>query len=151
MARNLTVQTPGEAPKPTNTEDQGKPESAVQTGAAGSQNADLTTDANQQAAGGVDLAAMQARLAELEAKTADLEKKNADLTEAAEKKDKEAAERLQADEKAMEENGRMITRADRAKYLTMHSSEVDAKKLLAPVLCKDGWLAPDMSDRPARR
>ncbi|MEM5429390.1 hypothetical protein [Cupriavidus oxalaticus] len=84
-----------------------------------------------------ELAALRARIAQLEGQV--------------KSKEDEAAERLKADEKAMAEADRMITRADRAKYLTMHSSEVDAKKLLAPVQCKDGWLAPDMSDRPARR
>lgn len=34
-----------------------------------------------------------------------------------------------------------LTAAD---YATMHSSQVDATKLKRSVLCKDGWVVPDL-------
>lgn len=37
--------------------------------------------------------------------------------------------------------GEPLTAAD---YATMHSSQVDATKLKRSVLCKDGWVVPDL-------
>lgn len=133
MTRKLNVQTPGEAP------------------ATEAQDAPLNATEVQMQAAELSAPAADPTIEELQALLGALQAENKRLAAANADKDKDAADRLKADEKAMDEGGRMISRADRAKFLTMHSSQVDAKKLMAPVLCKDGWLAPDQSDQPPRR
>ena len=105
------------------------------------------------------LADLTARLDALEAeklaqdqKLIELEDANADLAKQL-KAAKDSAANVVADDKALDAAAKRITRADREKFKTMHSSEVDATKLAAPVLCKDGWLAPDKSgiEAPAKR
>lgn len=41
-----------------------------------------------------------------------------------------------------------LTAAD---YATMHSSEVDATQIKKSVLCKDGWVVPDLPPQAAIR
>ncbi|ANA34461.1 hypothetical protein [Ralstonia mannitolilytica] len=52
-----------------------------------------------------------------------------------------------ADTQTPEQTAPRADTAGRVNYAELFSYEVDAKKLRAPVLCKDGWLAPDESDR----
>lgn len=130
--RKLNVQTPGEVVQTT--------DQNAGPAVTGQSNEDIAGSAGQ---------AQQAQPdpnADLLAKLAALEAENAALKAKATEKD-----RITAEDKALDASAAKVGRGDRAKYLTMHSSQVDAKTLVAPVLCKDGWLAPDQSEQPHRR
>ena len=127
MARNLNVQTPGEAPA-TNPDDQ-KPVADLQP----------ETSANDTPAP-VDVEALQARIAELEAEVA---KKQAADPE-------KNRQRAAAADAEFDRASGAITRADRDKFKNMSADEVDASKLVAAVLTKDGWVAPDQSGQKAK-
>lgn len=127
--RKLNVQTPGEVVQTTD----------QNAGAA------VTGQSNEDTAGSAAQAQPDPN-ADLLAKLAALEAENAALKAKATEKD-----RITAEDKALDASAAKVGRGDRAKYLTMHSSQVDAKTLVAPVLCKDGWLAPDQSEQPHRR
>lgn len=126
MARNLNVQTPGEAPA-ANPDDQ-KSEVVQTPGEDGG------TAANP------DMDALRARIAELEAEVA---KKQAADPEANSK----AAAKADAE---FETAGRSIPRASREQYLRMRADQVNPKTLVAAVLTKDGWVAPDQSGQKAK-
>lgn len=124
MARTLNVQTPGEAPKATPAdEDQNQ----------------LLQTAEVQSSGDVDIAALQARIAELEGQVA-----------AKAKEAEDAKKQVAAEDKAYDRASDSISRQDRAKYLNMRADQVDPKKLVAAVLTKDGWVAPDQSGQKAK-
>lgn len=124
MTRKLNVQTPGEAP--ANPEDQAD---------------EVQTPGEVLSAGtGPTVEELQARIAELEAEAA---KKQAADPEA----NRKAVEAADAE---FETAGRSISRVSREKYLSMRAHEVNPKTLVAAVLTKDGWVAPDQSGQKAK-
>lgn len=127
MTRKLNVQTPGEAP--ANPEDQAE---LLQQGEAPAN--DTPTDD--------DLDALRAKLRELEAENLKL-KGDAAVAEA-------ATEDLKNAEAAFERASASITRQDRERFRTMSADQVNPKKLLAAVLTKDGWVAPDQTGQKAK-
>lgn len=138
MARNLNVQTPGEAP--ANPDDQ-KPA------------ADLAQPPGEAVDAGAEAGTSPAQ-DELLAKIAALEAENKRLAEENAKKaarDPEANRKAAADADAeFDRASSSITRHEREKFKQMHAHEVDPSKLVAAVLTKDGWVAPDQSGQKPR-
>ena len=133
MSRKLNVQTPGDTAPATTAEGTAQAPEVIAEGQT------IAGPGLDTAPATVDNAALLAQLEALKAENEHLKaQKAATPTDIA------------AEDKALDASAAKVGRADRAKFLTMHSSQVDAKKLVAPVLCKDGWLAPDQSDQPRR-
>lgn len=132
MSRKLNVQTPGDTAPATTAEGTAQAPEVIAEGQtiAGTTSIPPAT---------VDADALQAQIEALKAENERLKAQKAP-----------AQTDIAAEDKALDASAAKVGRADRAKFLTMHSSQVDAKKLVAPVLCKDGWLAPDQSDQPRR-
>lgn len=129
MARNLNVQTPGEAPKAPETEELNAPGSGDPAEGTGQQTAEASADMD----------ALRSRIAELEAEVA-----------AKSKETEDAKKRLADDDKAFDRASESISRHDREKFRNMRADQVDPKKLVAAVLTKDGWVAPDQSGQKAK-
>ncbi|WP_342051986.1 MULTISPECIES: hypothetical protein [unclassified Cupriavidus] len=135
MSRTLKVQTPGEAPK--------QPETDHDT--AADPNSSLTPETPPvifDASGHVGAPEMSAY--EMARKIRELEAENLKLKGDAEV-EKQVKADLEASIAADERADATITRADRDKYRSMSADKVNPKKLVAAVLTKDGWVAPDQS------
>jgi hypothetical protein len=127
MTRNLKVQTPGNTPQP------------------GDIDTELTTgqgQANDDAPETLDPAALAAKIRELEAENLKL-KGDAEVA-------KQAAKDLKKADAGFDRASASITRADREKFRNMRAEDIDPKKLVAAVLTKDGWVAPDQSGQKAK-
>lgn len=133
--RDLKVQTPGEAPQTDTPVDETVEE---QTPAAETEAAANDTPPAE------DMDALRARIAELEQQNAELAAKKAARDPVA--NSKAAAEADAAYDRA----SRAISRADREKFKEMRAHEVDPTTLVAAVLTKDGWVAPDQSGQKPR-
>ncbi|WP_284459601.1 hypothetical protein [Cupriavidus campinensis] len=126
MTRKLNVQTPGETPQTDETD------------------ADLITGETQanDEPEALDSAALAAKIRELEAENLKL-KGDAEVA-------KQTAEDLKKADANFDRASASITRADREKFRNMRAEDVDPKKLVAAVLTKDGWVAPDQSGQKAK-
>ncbi|MHA6903161.1 hypothetical protein ACEQ38_16995 [Ralstonia syzygii subsp. celebesensis] len=132
--RDLKVQTPGEAPQTDTTAEELETEGTTP---------DAESAANDTPPA-EDLDALRARIAELEVQNAELAAKNAARDPVA--NSKAAAEADAAYDRA----SRSISRADREKFKDMRAHEVDPTTLVAAVLTKDGWVAPDQTGQKPR-
>jgi hypothetical protein len=131
MTRKLNVQTPGESPTAADTE----PENLDATGAQAQEGANDEPEA-------LDNAALAAKIRQLEAENLKLK---GDAAVA-----KQSAEDLKNADASFERASASITRADREKFRNMRAEDVDPKRLVAAVLTKDGWVAPDQSGQKAK-
>ncbi|WP_407059329.1 hypothetical protein ACKZDW_04220 (plasmid) [Ralstonia syzygii subsp. celebesensis] len=131
----MKVQTPGEAPQTDTPVDETVEE---QTPAAETEAAANDTPPAE------DMDALRARIAELEKENADLAAKEAARDPVANGKAAAAADA------EFDRASRAISRADREKFKEMRAHEVDPTTLVAAVLTKDGWVAPDQSGQKSR-
>lgn len=139
--RDLKVQTPGEAPQTdTPVDETVAKESTDATGDNGTGDQAAANDTPP----AEDMDALRARIAELEQQNAELAAKKAARDPVA--NGKAAAEADAAYDRA----SRSISRADREKFKDMRAHEVDPTTLVAAVLTKDGWVAPDQSGQKPR-
>ncbi|QWE95644.1 hypothetical protein [Cupriavidus sp. EM10] len=132
MARTLNVQTPGEAPKTPDID------------------TDVTAQGGDTVLGPSDGQPSDAPAAltieELKAKIAALEAENKTLAAKKAARDPEANRKAAAVADAeFDRASRAVTRADREKFRHMSADEVDPSTLVAAVLTKDGWVAPDQT------
>lgn len=124
--RNLDVQTPGAAPEP-------KDDEIIETGAGN--------------AGGPTVEELQAQIASLQADNQRLTEENAKKAGVDAESIRKATVEADAE---FETAGRSITRASRDKFLTMRADQVNPKDLVAAVLTKDGWVAPDQTGQKGK-
>ena len=138
MTRKLNVQTPGEAPANTgdtqdDTVDQGVQTPGEVLGASST---------------GPTVEELQAQLAALQDENARLAAENAAKKAAADpEENRKSAAKADAE---FESASRSISRASREKFLHMHARQVNPKELVAAVLTKDGWVAPDQSGQKGK-